>query len=268
MANSVLASNAEKKWKNYEEFSAGIDTNRLPNTHDYAGREMQIAFDDGSRLDLRFDAEMVAWTWNGRSGTDTYEEVKNTPKNYFFDLYMKESNSALTIVINSETRRVIAIHAWVRGADEPAMEGETSKMSQKFYVGVILGGEPSGEVPHESRELIGYRAINIYSPHHTYEHFYVNSKRYAWQCLNGEQQGQGDMDYSTCYKLEDDMYIFAFREKIIPVCSVFFFDYKYQGRCTGKFLGINGDGTISNRRAGAFIQKMSYNCYPFGVQPI
>ena len=268
MAGSVLASNAEKNWKNYEDFSAGIDTNRLPNTHDFAGKTIEIKFEDDSVMKLSFADAAVDWEWQGKSGNAVYEEVKNTPVNYFFDIFMPDTKSSYTIVCNSETRRVILINAWLRGPDEPAMEGETSKLSQKFYVGYILGGEPSGEVPHESRELIGYRAINVYSPHHTYEHFYVNSKRYAWQCLNGEQKGQGDMDYSTCYKLEDNMYIFAFREKIIPVCSVFFFDYKHSGRCTGKFLGMDGDGSVSNRKAGAFIQKMSFNCYPFGVEPI
>lgn len=165
--------------------------------------------------------------------------------------------------MNSDTRRVISIRSIVR---DQVPDGET-KITQEFLVGDIMDGVPSGELPGTTRELIGYRSINVYSPNHTYEHTYINSQRYAWQCLNGVQRGHGDMDYSTAYKLEDNMYIFAFREKIIPTASVFYFDYDL-GRCTGKFIGITKEGKIENSRAGAYIQKMSFNCYPVGVEPI
>ena len=127
--------------------------------------------------------------------------------------------------------------------------------------------DPSGEVPALTRDLIGYRSINVYSDNHTYEHFYINSKRYAWQCLEGVQKGQGDMDYATYYKLEENMYLFCFREKIIPVASVFFFDFN-KGTNTGKFLGLTSEGEVENAGTGATIQKMSFNCYPTGVEPI
>ncbi len=75
------------------------------------------------------------------------------------------------------------------------------------------------------------------------------------------------MDYATYYKFEDEMFLFTFREKIIPVCSVFFFDF-ISGRCTGTFLGLDAAGRVLVSPAGAFISKMSYNAYPEGVQPL
>ncbi|MCR4441782.1 MAG: MoaF C-terminal domain-containing protein [Peptococcaceae bacterium] len=262
--SGVLAEGAEKGWKNYDDFAAGQETNRLPNTDHWVGKELSIKLENHKTLKLSFEREKVKWDYNGETGKDTYEEVCTSPNHYFIDIqFAKRANECLTIVMNSQTRRAITVRSIVR---EQVPAGEP-RVTQEFLVGDILGGNPSGEVPGPTRDLIGYRQINVYSPNHTYEHIYVNSQRYAWQCLNGVQRGHGDMDYASYYKLEDKMYVFTFREKIIPCASVFFFDYKI-GRCTGKFIGITKDGKIENTRAGSFIQRMSYNCYPTGVEPV
>ncbi|MFC7421381.1 MoaF C-terminal domain-containing protein [Iodobacter arcticus] len=265
MTSSVLSSNVEEGWKNYDDFAAGIDTNRLPGSCDWANRTLDIQFDNQQILNLVFDVNRVTWSYQGESGHDVYEEVKTSENHYFFDLQLAHKpNESLTFVLNQKSGRVLAVRSVIL-AEGQIEEG--SRLVQTFLVGSILGMTPANIVPAPTRELIGYRTLNVYSPNHYYEHFYVNSKRYAWQNLRGEQFGQGDMDYATCYKFEEDMYVFTFREKVIPVCSVFFFDYKI-GRCTGKFLGLSRDNQPMVTRAGALIYKMSYNCYPVGVEPM
>lgn len=265
----VLNQNAESGWKNYDDFAKGIDTNRLPNTQDWLDKTITIEYSDGGIMELQFvqgeqSHLLVNWQYNDEYGCDPCEEVCTSKDHYFFDIqFTDKQNESLTLILNIATRRVLTVRSIL------LPEGKVSngsRLVQHFQAGVILGGEVTGEEPRPTRELIGYRTLNVYSPNHYYEHFYVNSERYAWQNLRGEQFGHGDMDYATCYKFEEDMYIFTFREKIIPVCSVFFFNYII-GRCTGKFLGITSQGEIQTSRAGAFIYKMSYNCYPTGIAP-
>ncbi|CAI0699658.1 Molybdenum cofactor biosynthesis protein F [Serratia entomophila] len=264
---SVLNPNAEPDWKNYDDFARGIDTNRLPATHDWRGKTLQIAFEDGTEMTLRFSADrpQLQWAWQGESGEEVYEEVRTSPAHYFFNVPLQTpGHECLTLVLNSVSGRVLAVRSTLLPEQRVA---NGSRLGQKFSVGQLAGVTPGGVAPHLTRELLGYRTLNIYSPNHYYEHFYVNTERYAWQNLRGEQFGHGDMDYATYYKFADDMYLFTFREKIIPVCSVFFFDFTL-GRCTGIFLGLDAAGQVMVSPAGAFIHKMSYNQYPDGVQPL
>lgn len=122
-------------------------------------------------------------------------------------------------------------------------------------------------VPHETRDLIGLRTFQTYSPNHTYEHTYLNSRRYAWQCLVGVQRGHGDVDLASCWQFDTDQYVFTFREFLIPVASVFFFNFA-SGRSTGKFLGVTAAGSIANQPAGAFMRKASMTFYPPDAAPV
>lgn len=264
---SVLNQNAEPEWKNYDDFARGIDTNRLPPTQDWRGKTLQMVFEHDEEMTLRFSADQqrLHWTWQGEQGEDAYEEVRTSPSQYFFNIPLQiPGNECLTFVLNVDSGRVLMVRSTLL-PEQQVTNG--SRLGQTFNVGQRVGITPSGLAPHLTRELLGYRTLNIYSPNHYYEHFYVNTERYAWQNLRGEQFGHGDMDYATYYKFAEDQYLFTFREKIIPVCSVFFFDFTL-GRCTGIFLGLDAAGKVLVSPAGAFIHKMSYNTYPDGVHPL
>jgi hypothetical protein len=81
------------------------------------------------------------------------------------------------------------------------------------------------------------------------------------------QRGQGDVDLATTYKFDEDIYVFGFREFIIPVASLFLYNWKTM-RSTGKFLGESRSGKIENMPAGAFIRKMSSVTYPAASEPV
>lgn len=203
----ALNQNAESVWKNYDDFAKGIDTNRLPNTQDWLYKTNPV-YSNGHIMELQFihgeqNQLLLNWHYNDEYGCDPYEEVRTSKGHYFFDIHFThKSNESLTLVLNTATRRVLAVRSIL--LPEGQVSGG-SRLVQHFQAGVILGGEVTGEEPQPTRELIGYRTLNIYSPNHYYEHFYVNSERYAWQNLHGEQFGHGDMDYATCYKFEEDM---------------------------------------------------------------
>lgn len=254
-----------KDWKTYDQFAYGIDTNRLPATDALAGSSHFVRFEDGRTLSLAFADGKVNWKDQDGSGTDAVEVIEVAPSTYFIEIIFADKPvEAETIILNLESRRALSILSVVRSKDETVGEPQ---VGQVFRPGVIDGGEPSGIVPHESRDLIGLRAHFTYSPNHTYEHTYLSSKRYAWQCLVGVQRGHGDVDLATTYKFAEDQYVFTFREFKIPVASTFFYNFGDM-RSTGKFLGITGEGRIQNSPAGAFIRKASMTYYLPGQEPV
>jgi hypothetical protein len=260
------------EWKNYDDFAAGIATNRLPSTDRLAGSEFQLSLSDKTDMTLRFiDGNTFEWNVaggpdSGTSGKDWYEAIDVADDVVFLDsLNHARPREAKTLIVNTQTRRVLSV---VSKVAEKKPQGEP-QVSQVFHTGILGDPKipPGGPEPAPTRDLIGLRALYRYSPNHLYEHIYLNSERYGWQCLIGVQKGQGDMDLSTTYKFDEDQYLFTFREFIIPVASVFFYNIK-QMRSTGKFLGITSSGEIENNPAGAFIQKLSMTFYPEDSQPI
>ena len=58
--------NAPKEWKNMDDFSAGIDGNRLPATKDLAGTKFIFNSDDGSeKITFDLTADECSWNFKG-----------------------------------------------------------------------------------------------------------------------------------------------------------------------------------------------------------
>ncbi|MBS1897542.1 MAG: MoaF N-terminal domain-containing protein [Actinobacteria bacterium] len=259
----TVADPALDEWRTYDEFAAGIDTFRLPNT-DLAGTALALTLDDGSSLSLDFGAGTVDWSGLGASGTDPYDAVAVRDDVVFVNLpLVSREREALTVVYSTTSHRATVIRSRIAAE---AVEG-TPQVAQEFWAATTDGGAPTGEQPGPSRDLIGKRNVYRYSPYHLYEHVYVSSQRYAWQCLEGVQRGHGDMDLSTVWKFADGLYLFCFREFRIAVASVWLHDLGYQLMTTGIFLGLNGEGAAEHSRAGGHIYPLGSVSYP-DAQPV
>jgi hypothetical protein len=259
-------------WKTYDQFALGIATNRLPPSDALAGQTLTLALPDFKLTLQPHSQHALDWQENGARGgqgkADWYEAIEVAPDTFFLDITQAaRPTEALSIVLNTRTRRVLAIRCRIIGSDEAAGQ---PRVPQDFWVGTLEGeggAAATGPVPQPTRDLIGLRTWQTYSPNHTYEHTYLSAERYAWQCLVGVQRGHGDVDLASYYKFDDDQYVFTFREFLIPVASVFFFDFA-NGRSTGKFLGITGTGEVANNPAGAFMRKASQTFYPPEFGPV
>lgn len=255
-----------QEWKNYEDFAKGIATNRLPASTALIGRHFTLHLNNGRRFSLDFlTADSVSVTTSGQDTREWCEVVLVAPETYFIDIkFLNAPDIAETLIMNTRTNRALSIRSVVR---PPGVAPGEPRVAQE-WVAAIIGGQPiSGEAPHETRDLIGLRALYTYSPDHVYEHIYLSSQRYCWQNLKGVQYGHGDADLATTFKFAPNQYVFGFREFIIPVASVFFYNFD-DLRSTGKFLGETKDGSAQNSPAGAFIQKLSMTFYPPGVEPV
>lgn len=260
--------NRPADWKHFDDFSAGIATNRLPTTASLSGRTLKITLKSGRTIDLAFtSADTVAWSEGKDAGVDWYEALDVAPDVFFINMtFVARSTEDEAIVVNTRTRRVLSVRERVR---EPGEAPGEPRVAQEWSPGVL--GDPSvaatGIEPAATRDLIGLTAHYQYSPNHLYEHIYLSSQRYAWQNLVGVQRGHGDVDLATTYKFDDNQYVFGFREFIIPVASLFFYDWETM-RSTGKFLGVTSEGRIENKPAGAFIAKKSRTSYDDGKAPV
>lgn len=257
------------EWRSYDEFAAGIDTYRLPGA-DLTGEKLTVTFEGGQTFVLDFlDAETVSWTADGvlastTATRDPYDAVKVRDDVVYLNLpFASRAREAVTLVYSTTTRRALGVHSVIQAEHND----DIPQVTQEFWTGRLDGGEPSGVAPAASRDLIGKRNIYRYSPAHLYEHAYMSSERYMWQCLQGVQRGHGDVDLSTVWKFDDGLYLFCFREFKIAVASVWLHDLGYALRTTGVFLGLNGDGDSEHSKAGGHIYPLGSVSYP-DVQPI
>lgn len=257
------------QWKTYEDFAAGIDTYRLPPA-DLTGRRLSLGFDGGIDLDLEFlDASRVRWTSTAllsepTGSEDDYDAVEVREDVLYLSLPLtSRDREALTVVWSSTTGRAVLARSVI--APEPVPD--VPQVGQSFAAGQVEGVVVSGARPEPSRDLVGMRNVYRYSPNHLYEHVYLSSERYAWQCLQGEQRGHGDVDMSTVWRFADGLYLFCFREFAIPVASVWLHDLGYGLRTTGTFLGLDAQGRSTHRRAGGHVYPLGAVRYP-DIQPV
>ena len=251
----------------YEDYSSGVAANRLPPTDALVDQSMKITLDSGGAFELEFKApNEVTWKSGKKEETDWFEAVEVAPNTYFIDMtFTSIPRESQTFIVNTQTRQVLGIRTIMREGDV----GQEPRAVHEFSPGVLGDPDspPAGKRPGPTRDLIGLRGLYDYGPDQCFEHIYLNSERYVWQCIIGPLRGQGDVDLSTIYKFDDNQYIFAFREFGLPVSTVFFYNWD-QMRSTGKFFAIGEDGTIANSPAGAYIQKLSVAFYPPDMQPI
>jgi hypothetical protein len=263
-----LANAPSDSWSTYDDFAHALADFRLP-SGDLTGQAVALTLSDGSVLQLAFDnAQQVLWSASGAidatASTDPYDAVQVRDGVWFLNLPLtSREREAVTVIFSTKTSRAIVAHS-VIGA-EP--EDGVPQVSQQFWSAVVAGAPVTGEEPAPTRDLIGKRAVYRYSPSHLYEHVYMSSERYMWQCLQGEQRGHGDVDLATMWKFDTGLYLFCFREFQIPVASVWLHDLSYQLRTTGIFLGLNSEGNAEHATGGGHIYPLGTAVYP-DVQPI
>jgi hypothetical protein len=251
----------------YEDYASEMATHRLPQTAALVNQTMKITLDSGTSLDFKFaDRNKVIWQSGNERGTDWCEVVEVAPQTYFIDMtFTHQPRQSQTFIVNTETRQVLSVRTIMREGDV----GKEPRAVHHFSPGVLgnPATPPTGRKPAPTRDLIGLRGLYTYSPGQCFEHIYLNSKRYAWQCIIGPLRGEADVDFASVYKFDDNQYIFAFREFGLPVSTVFFYNWD-QMRTTGKFFAIGEDGNIANTPAGALITKLSMAFYPLDAQPL
>ncbi|CDQ53595.1 moaF [Klebsiella pneumoniae] len=196
-------------------------------------------------------------SWNGKRAP--WRATALRPDILFIDFLDPErDNASISAVCNLTQRNATLVYGQL--PDEAAARLDAfSRVEQGLpltavearFVFARLDAQP-GPLPGFTTALVGMRNQYTYSPTERYEHIYLNDNFYAWQCLDGVEKGLADVDRCHYVQVAEDLYLFVWREKIIPTLGVILIDLQ-QMRTDGKIMGYQGSdfGALSNFPVGA-----------------
>lgn len=250
------------------------ENNCLPPVADLAGRTLKLYFENGWVIEHRFsDAQQLAWRMiagdsDAGTGDERYVATRLRDNIYFVD-FIKQSERATTVslVLDLNRQTFIAVLGQLPTAEEAltpfltriAQGKELTAVSAQFVRGSIDQPLAAGmALPEVSDELLGKRVEYRYSPHELYEHIYLNPQYYTWRCLAGSEKGLTDTDACHYYRIAEQLYLFVWREKIVPTLGVIMIDLKAL-KTTGKIVGYetNDFDCLRNFTVGAHARVIS-----------
>jgi hypothetical protein len=241
----------------------GIRQEGMPSVDDLAGKSLELAYEDGGVTRVAFTGpndlawEVLQGPEKGRSGKESYSAFRPRDDIYFVDYVssMQRATSVSMVLDMGSGSATVVVGAMPsedevgKGALQLALEGaEMTFVAVEFKRAAIdrpFTAEEHRHVP--TAEMVGKRVKYVYSPTETYEHIYLNEKLYTWQCLAGIEKGLADTDRNHAFKLDDRLYLFVWRERVVPTLGVVVVDWRDM-RSYGKLFGYEGSdfGAVAN----------------------
>ena len=262
------------EWLPVEELEQGFSENKLDSTHALTGKDLRLfcGNDQVIHLCFREDGLLTFSTQENPTGIipEAYEAFCVMPDIYFVDFVIRETKASVSLVLDFPKKKSLILMGklseWKTNQDflSRSKAGvDLSPMAVEFiHANIDLPPDKSPIVPYErTGDLIGKRVKYTYSKMHTYEHIYLNDQFYTWHCLSGPEKGLADTDRCDYLKIESDLYLFTWREKIIPTLGVVLINLRTM-KTSGKLFGIEVDtGKVTNFTMGAYAQLLNVTTY-------
>ncbi|MGC5698951.1 molybdenum cofactor biosynthesis F family protein [Pseudomonas sp. NFXW11] len=246
--------NSQPEWITVGALADGFahDNHILEATDQLAGRSLTLHFDNGWQIEHHFASSSLSWNLLGESASAElpYRATSVRPGIVLVDFLKQEQGQthSVSLILDLERQCFTAVIGQMPSRAEASVDlfsralagGELTSVKAQFLHGGI--DRPSrAETPAHAPtdELIGLRKQYVYSASEAYEHYYLNANFYSWQCLRGVEQGLADTDRCHYYKIAEQLYLFVWREKIIPTLGLVLIDLK-AGRSDGKIFGYQG----------------------------
>ena len=232
-------------WLPLDGLAPGFDAARAQPTDALEGRSVALS----AGIVYEFASGSVAWSGGEASGVEpghaAYEAFE-VADGLVFAQFLASAGApgvppaAVSLVLDLAQGRSLRVTSTVVGA----APGRTA-VCQEAEADVILGLPTAGEAPAPTDDLLGRRVLWVYSPDHAYEHVYLTPRLYTWHCLAGPERGLADTDECTVYSVRPGIYLFAWREKVVPCASVTVADHRrpHSLRSHGVLFGLDGSGT-------------------------
>ncbi|ADO47145.1 molybdenum cofactor biosynthesis F family protein [[Enterobacter] lignolyticus] len=245
-------------------------SNTLEKQNGLAGKRLTLHFSNGGTAECQFNDESTL-NW-GEHQDIAYRATSIRPEILFVDfLDPARENATLTLVADCRKGGFTLVYGKLPDETQARLDA-FSRVEQglpltavevEFRFGTL--DDAIATPPGFTDELIGMRNMYIYSPTERYEHIYLNDNFYAWQCLEGVEKGLADVDRCHYVKVTEQLYLFVWREKIIPTLGVVMIDLQAK-RTDGKILGYqaNDFAALSNFAVGAYAQVLNTTVYPRG----
>lgn len=264
------------------DFVAGFGGNELEHTDDLTGRTLDIHFDTGCTVRYRFMPDRrLEWRVLAGSGFDQkaakqgLESYRATclRDGYFLVDFISSHQPAQTVSLLVDLIQNIATMV---EATMPTREETLKPLFQRVLDKELLTpvratiahgaldcrfGEDT-PIHEPTEDLIGKRVRYQYGKKDAYEHIYLSSRLYTWNCIQGPEAGLADTDYCRYYRVADDFYLFVWLEKIIPTVGLVLIDF-HQKKTSGKIFGYqDGDfGATCNTPVGAYLSIQNQTRY-------
>jgi MoaF C-terminal domain/MoaF N-terminal domain len=230
----------------------GPDANLLPGTQRLAGTSMTLHLEDGSTSSLQFlDEARLNWRGSphGFSAPAPYRATEIRPGIVCLSVVHPDRAGFAVVAVLDLSRGICTVVLGSlpsRGeANEPLLSRIERGRDLTSVSAMILPGAIDTPLTAETDrhaktgDLIGKRVEYTYSPTERYEHIYLNERLYTWHCVSGSEQGLADTDSCDYRKIANDLYLFVWREKVVPTLGVVLVDLE-QLKTTGLILGYEG----------------------------
>jgi len=245
------------------DLAKGMRKQGAPSLDDLSGKSVQLFFEDGGVMRMTFgSARDLSWVvaegpGKASSGREAYSAACPREGIYFVD-YVSSSQRAtsISLVLDFGTRDATMVVGTLptkaqvqKGIYLLASEGADLSFVRAQFLRAAIDRPFKAEDHHHAPtdEMVGKRVMYVYSPTETYEHVYLNDKLYTWQCLAGIEKGLADTDRCHSYKLGEALYLFVWREKIVPTLGVAVVDWRAM-KSRGKLFGYESSdfGKLTN----------------------
>jgi hypothetical protein len=275
-----MSCQSAKNWVDLGEWGKGMDEFKLPSSDELAGKELKLRFKGNDQIVkcLFHDNTSLSWGADETLGkrpsiVETYEAIRIAPELYFVD-FVKNSkaNVCISMALDLGTRKVTVITATVpeKGNNDFSFANRLGKGVDLSMVKVEIQHaimnpsslDDSVPVHERTTDLIGKRIQYTYSYDRVYEHIYLNDRFYTWHCLEGAEAGLGDTDICDYFKIAPDIYLFSWREKIMPTYGLIIINFK-EMRSNGKTFGLDiSSGNYINFTMGALAEFLNETKHP------
>jgi len=231
----------------FQEWTQGMEQNRPEHTNALDG-DLELHREDGAVLRLSLAGRRARWQvsrpppsagtdpdWYAQARGEGELTVMPLPDDiYFIDVIIGAQDAphatCATVVYDQRRARGLLVYSWTYD------RGDMRRTRSSIHA-VGVGG-PTKDPIKRSGDLVGRRAMWVYSDNHAYEHIYLNYGTYAWHCLAGPERSIADVDQTRTYKITDDIYVFFVTETVFPWDGVFVLNFT-PGAMTniGRFFG-------------------------------
>jgi hypothetical protein len=250
------------------------DSNAPQPTADLAGKKFTISLENGQTIEyLLRSSDTLAWKilegfGKGLGSEESCSIFKIREEIYFLDYVRRDEPSAsVTLVLDVSRKILTALFGRLPETSETKLSllerisvgMELTDVDALFLSGAIDVGFTDTTRRHlTTDDLVGRRVEYTYSPTEKYEHIYLNERFYTWHCLLGSEKGLADTDRCHYLKVAEELYLFVWREKIVPTLGVVMVDFDRK-RTAGKIFGYEGgeSGKVANFPVGAVARLLN-----------
>lgn len=252
-----------------------MDENKLPSSSELAGKEFLLRFSGSDQtIACRF-LDATSLTWAVGTGlekqppdSESYEAIRIAPGIYFVDFVLaKTANVSVSTVLDEPAGKATVLTATLPDR-EKALSSFTDRLGQGVELSTIqvkiqhaLINPSSSNEPFQihprTTELVGKRIRYVYGHDRIYEHIYLNNRFYTWHCLEGVEKGLADTEACDYFKIAPGIYLFSWREKIMPTYGLVLINLTDM-RSNGKTFGLDiATGNYINFTMGALAEYIT-----------